>query len=68
MAAAQLTGHKNYYDLGYLTGQMAVRVIKGEVKTAAMPIESVTKGGYVINGTVAQKIGDNTYRYAAICC
>ncbi len=47
----------NYYDLGYLTGQMAVRVIKGEVKTAAMPIESVTKFDYVINGTVAQEIG-----------
>lgn len=47
----------NYYDLGYLTGQMAIKVIKGEAKPATMPIESVTKFDYVINGTVAQEIG-----------
>ncbi len=47
----------NYYDLGYLTGQMAVRILKGEAETATMPIESLTKFNYVINGTVAEELG-----------
>jgi putative ABC transport system substrate-binding protein len=36
----------NYYDIGYKTGEMAVKVLKGETKIAEMPIEyadNVTK-------------------------
>ena len=33
----------SYYDLGYLTGEMAVKILKGEEKISKMPIEYVTK-------------------------
>jgi len=47
----------NYYDLGYQTGQMAVKVLKGEAEPAAMPIETATGFDFAINGTVAEEIG-----------
>ncbi|HHY81228.1 MAG TPA: ABC transporter substrate-binding protein [Clostridiales bacterium] len=47
----------NYYDLGYQTGEMAVKILKGEAKTAAMPIQSAKEFDYAINGTVAEEIG-----------
>lgn len=47
----------NYYDLGYQTGLMAVKILKGEAKPATMPIESATKFDFAINGTVANEIG-----------
>ncbi|MDD5666666.1 MAG: ABC transporter substrate-binding protein [Actinomycetota bacterium] len=47
----------NYYNLGYLTGQMAVEVMEGEAETATMPIGSLKEFDYVINGAVAQEIG-----------
>ncbi|MDD4347366.1 MAG: ABC transporter substrate-binding protein, partial [Desulfitobacteriaceae bacterium] len=47
----------NYYDLGYQTGLMAVRILKGEAKPASMPIESSKGFDYAINGNVAEEIG-----------
>ncbi len=47
----------NYYDLGYQTGLMAVKILKGEAKPATMPIESATGFDFAINGTVAEEIG-----------
>lgn len=47
----------NYRDLGYQTGLMAVKILKGEAETATMPIESATKFDFAINGTVAKEIG-----------
>lgn len=47
----------NYRDLGYQTGLMAVKILKGEAETASMPIESATKFDFAINGTVAKEIG-----------
>ena len=47
----------NYKDLGYQTGLMAVKILKGEAKPATMPIESATKFDFAINGTVADEIG-----------
>ncbi|HHY63477.1 MAG TPA: ABC transporter substrate-binding protein [Clostridiaceae bacterium] len=47
----------NYYDLGYQTGLMAIKVLKGEAKPADMPIEKATKFDFAINGTVAEEIG-----------
>jgi len=47
----------NYYDLGYQTGLMAVKILKGEAEPATMPIESATKFDFAINGTVASEIG-----------
>ncbi len=49
----------NYYDLGYQTGLMAVKILKGEAKPATMPIESASGFNFVINGTVADEIGIN---------
>jgi putative ABC transport system substrate-binding protein len=47
----------NYYDLGYQTGLMGVKILKGEAEPAAMPIESASKFDFAINGTVANEIG-----------
>ena len=47
----------NYKDLGYQTGLMAVKILKGEAKPADMPVESSKKFDFAINGTVADEIG-----------
>lgn len=47
----------NYYDLGYQTGLMGVKILKGEAEPATMPIESANKFDFAINGTVADEIG-----------
>lgn len=47
----------NYYDLGYQTGQMAVKILKDGLKPEKMPIESSTKFDFAINGKVAEEIG-----------
>jgi len=47
----------NYYDLGYQTGLMAVKILKGEAEPATMSIESATGFDFAINGTVAEEIG-----------
>lgn len=46
----------NYYNLGYQTGEMAVRVLNGE-DTANMPVEYLAKYDFCINGTVADALG-----------
>ncbi|HHV95067.1 MAG TPA: ABC transporter substrate-binding protein [Clostridiaceae bacterium] len=47
----------NYWELGYQTGLMAIKVLKGEAHPSTMPIESSTKFDFAINGTVAEEIG-----------
>jgi putative ABC transport system substrate-binding protein len=47
----------NYYNLGYQTGEMAVKILNGEAEPATMPIESQTDFTYKINGDVADAIG-----------
>jgi len=47
----------NYYDLGYQTGLMAIKIFKGEAEPATMPIESAFKFDFAINGPVADEIG-----------
>lgn len=46
----------DYYNLGYQTGEMAVRILNGE-SPAAMAIETQKNFEYVINGEMAQAIG-----------
>ena len=46
----------NYYDLGYQTGLMALRVLAGE-DVSAMPIETASKMDYTFNSTYAEAIG-----------
>ncbi len=47
----------NYYDLGYQTGLMGVKILKGEAEPATMSIEASTNFDFAINGTVAEEIG-----------
>jgi putative ABC transport system substrate-binding protein len=47
----------NYHDLGYQTGEMAIRILKGEAEPAAMPIEKIKEYDFAINGKVAEEIG-----------
>ena len=49
----------DYYELGKLTGAQAVKIIKGEAKTATMPIEYLPKDKLTltINKDVAAKLG-----------
>ena len=46
----------NYYNLGYQTGEMAVRVLEGE-DISQMPVESLVKYDYYISGEMAQVLG-----------
>ncbi|MEG0090560.1 MAG: ABC transporter substrate-binding protein [Oscillospiraceae bacterium] len=46
----------NYYNLGHQTGEMAVRVLKGE-DISKLPVESQEKYSYLINGETAKAIG-----------
>jgi putative tryptophan/tyrosine transport system substrate-binding protein len=47
----------SYYDLGYKTGLMAIKVLKGEAEPDTMPIESADDFDFAINGAVAEAIG-----------
>ena len=47
----------NYYDLGYQTGLMGIKILKGEAEPATMSIEPASKFDYVINRTTAEEIG-----------
>ncbi len=49
----------DYYKLGRLTGEQAVKIIKGEAKTENMPIEYLPEDQYTIqiNEGVAEKLG-----------
>ncbi len=46
-----------YYELGYQTGQMAARVLRGEAEPATMPIEGQNEFFYVVNKTAAKNMG-----------
>lgn len=47
----------NYYRLGRQTGEMALRIIKGEAKPETMPIESQKETELVINEDAANILG-----------
>lgn len=47
----------NYYNLGYQTGEMAIRILVDKEDIAAMPIEGQNQFDYCINGDVADAIG-----------
>lgn len=47
----------DYYQLGYQTGEMAVKILKGEAKPADMPVESQKDLKLYVNETEAKKIG-----------
>lgn len=47
----------SYYDLGYQTGEMAVKILKGEAEPADMPIEFANQFEYIFNGDLAGTLG-----------
>ena len=47
----------NYHDLGYETGQMAVKILKGENNPSELPVQVPKKLKFVINEDTASKIG-----------
>jgi putative ABC transport system substrate-binding protein len=49
----------DYYKLGWMTGEQAVKIIKGEAKTETMPIEYLAEDQFTIkiNDEVATKLG-----------
>ncbi len=47
----------DYYKLGFQTGEMAVKILKGEAKTAEMPVESQKNMTLTINKSAAARMG-----------
>jgi len=47
----------SYHDLGYETGQMAVKILKGESKPSELPVQVPKKLKFVVNDESASKIG-----------
>lgn len=47
----------NYYNLGYQTGEMAVRILKDNADISNMPVENSEKYDYYINSSMAKSIG-----------
>jgi putative ABC transport system substrate-binding protein len=46
----------DYYDLGYITGQMAAKILKGEANISTMPIQSAPKFTKMYNKEIAQEL------------
>jgi putative ABC transport system substrate-binding protein len=46
----------DYYDLGYQTGEMAVRILKGEATTDSMPVEVQTELATYLNTGAAERM------------
>ena len=47
----------DYYKLGYQTGLMAAKILKGEAKPQTMPIEKQKDMKVTINETTAKELG-----------
>lgn len=47
----------NYHDLGYETGQMAVKILRGESKPSELPVQVPKNLKFVMNEDAASKIG-----------
>ena len=47
----------DYYDLGYATGEMAVKVLKGEANISEMPVQYAPKMARVYNGRICADLG-----------
>jgi len=47
----------SYYDLGYQTGEMAVKILKGEATTDAMPVETQSDLAVYLNTGAAERMG-----------
>ncbi len=54
---AIMTYGLDYYKLGFQTGEMAIKILKGEAKPASMPVESQRDMNLTINTAAAAKMG-----------
>lgn len=54
---AIMTYGLDYYKLGFQTGEMAIKILKGEAKPASMPVESQRDMTLTINTAAAAKMG-----------
>lgn len=52
-----LTLGLDYEKLGYQTGQMAVKILKGEAKPATMPVEAQKNPQLIVNPKAAKRMG-----------
>ena len=50
----------SYYDIGYATGEMAVKILKGEAKIAEMPVEYAKTFTKKYNAAICQDLGIDT--------
>jgi putative ABC transport system substrate-binding protein len=46
----------DYYDLGYATGEMAVKILKGEADIAKMPVQSAPKFTKMYNKAICEEL------------
>lgn len=47
----------SYYDLGYATGKMAVKILKGEAKAGEMPVEYAPNFTKKYNADICEQLG-----------
>ena len=47
----------DYYDLGYATGEMAVRILKDGADITKMPIEYAPEVSYLYNEEICKELG-----------
>ncbi|MGN1003057.1 MAG: ABC transporter substrate binding protein, partial [Oscillospiraceae bacterium] len=47
----------SYYDIGYITGQMAAKILKGEANVSEMPIEFAPQVTKMYNPEVCESLG-----------
>ncbi len=49
----------DYQKLGYQTGKMAAKILRGEAQPSELPVEGQSEYEYVVNLTAAKYGGDN---------
>lgn len=47
----------SYYDLGYMTGQMAAKILTGEADVSTMPVQTLTEVQKLYNGEMCEAVG-----------
>jgi len=47
----------NYFNVGYETGLMAVKILRDGGNPASMPIQFSTEFNYFVNGRIADELG-----------
>ena len=56
-AAGVATFSISYYDLGYVTGEMAAKILTGKADISTMPVRSVSEAEKIYNPVNCEKLG-----------